>query len=134
MKAAGTRFDSVHYAADFTKHGRSMSKTLSAVLFLSVVSGCTTLDEGREAEVINSIRYDDTPCAQLISERNAVAAQHGLSSTVERTPRTESRFMGVGPFTPDLRGQETREQGLAIGQIDAMNRSITRRACASPSS
>lgn len=106
-----------------------MRKTLSLVLFLSVVSGCTTLDEGREAEVINSIRYDDTSCAQLIAERNALAARHGLSQTVQRTPRTEAMFMGVGPFIPDLRGEETRERGLAIGQIDAMNRSITRRAC-----
>ncbi|MCO6390692.1 hypothetical protein GTW25_06575 [Aliihoeflea aestuarii] len=111
-----------------------MRKTLPLVLFLSVFSGCTTLDEGREAEVINSIRYDDTPCPQLISERNALAARHGLSPAVQRTPATESRFMGVGPLIPDLRGQETREQGLAIGQIDAMNRSITRRACESQQS
>ncbi|MHB2264726.1 hypothetical protein [Aliihoeflea sp. PC F10.4] len=109
-----------------------MRKTLSLVLFLSVVSGCTTLDEGHEAEVINSIRYDDTPCPQLIAERNALATRHGLSTGVQRTPRTESRFMGVGPFIPDMRGQETREQGLAVGQIDAMNRSITRRACDAP--
>lgn len=111
-----------------------MFKTLIVTLVLTGLAACTTLDEGREAEVINSIRYDDTPCAQLIADRNALAAQHSLSANVQRTPQTESRFMGVGPLIPDLRGQDARAQGLAIGQIDAMNRSITRRACDAPAS
>lgn len=109
-----------------------MFKTLALGLIIAGLSACTTLDQGREAEVINSIRYDDTPCPQLIAERNALAARHGLPVTIERTPRTESRFMGVGPLIPDLRGEAAREQGMAIGQIDAMNRSITRRACDAP--
>lgn len=108
-----------------------MRKTVSLLLAVNLLAaaGCTTLNEGLEAEVVNSIRYDDTPCPQLISERNALAAQYGLSQTVERTPATESRFMGVGPLIPDLRAEEVRQRNLAIGQIDAMNRSLTRRAC-----
>jgi len=108
-----------------------MHKTASFVLALNLLAaaGCTTLNEGLEAEVVNSIRYDDTACPQLIGERNALAAQYGLSQTVERTPATESRFMGVGPLVPDLRGEDVRQRNLAIGQIDAMNRSLTRRAC-----
>jgi hypothetical protein len=108
-----------------------MHQTIHLVFALGLlaVSGCTTLNEGLEAEVVNSIRYDDTPCPQLIGERNALAAQYGLSQTVKRTPATESRFMGVGPLIPDLRAEEVRQRNLAIGQIDAMNRSLTRRAC-----
>lgn len=121
----------MHYAAKLKRAAQPMNKTLSVVLMLNLLAaaGCTTLNQGLEAEVVNSIRYDDTPCAQLISERNALAAQHGLSQTVQRTPATESRFMGVGPLIPDLRAEEVRQRNLAIGQIDAMNRSLTRRAC-----
>lgn len=110
-----------------------MRKTVSLLLVVHLLAaaGCTTSNEGLEAEVVNSIRYDDTPCPQLISERNALAAQYGLSQTVERTPATESRLMGVGPLIPDLRAEEVRQRNLAIGQIDAMNRSLTRRACIS---
>ncbi len=121
----------MHDAAELKSLGRFMHKfaSITLVLALATVSGCTTLNQGLEAEVVNSIRFDDTPCPQLIGARNALAVQHGLSPTVQREPASESRFMGVGPLIPDLRGEDVRARNLAIGQIDAMNRSLTRRAC-----
>ncbi len=83
----------------------------------------------QEAEVFNSIQYDTIPCADLQGRRNALAAQHGVSPDIERTPPKESTTPGFGIVLPDGRSDAERARARAIGEITAMNRSIQRRAC-----
>ena len=83
----------------------------------------------QEAEVFNSIQYDTIPCADLQGRRNALAAQHGVSPDIERTPPKESTTPGFGIMLPDGRSDAERARARAIGEITAMNRSIQRRAC-----
>ncbi len=83
----------------------------------------------QEAEVFNSIQYDTIPCADLQGRRNALAAQHGVSPDIERTPPKESTTPGFGIVLPDGRSDAERTRARAIGEITAMNRSIQRRAC-----
>lgn len=85
--------------------------------------------EQQEAEVFNSIQYDTIPCADLQGRRNALAAQHGVSPDIERTPPKESTTPGFGIVLPDGRSDAERARARAIGEITAMNRSIQRRAC-----
>ncbi|MBX9450453.1 MAG: hypothetical protein ACT6RL_12020 [Neoaquamicrobium sediminum] len=83
----------------------------------------------QEAEVFNSIQYDTIPCADLQGRRNALAAQHGVSPDIERTPPKESTTPGFGIVLPDGRSDAERARARAIGEITAMNRSMQRRAC-----
>lgn len=83
----------------------------------------------QEAEVFNSIQYDTIPCVDLQGRRNALAAQHGVSPDIERTPPKESTTPGFGIVLPDGRSDAERARARAIGEITAMNRSMQRRAC-----
>jgi hypothetical protein len=38
----------------------------------------------------------------------------------------------MGPLTPDVRSERRRKAEAARGEIDAMNRSLTRRKCVEP--
>lgn len=104
------------------------------ILVLTAVAlGCTACQNSvavqQEAEVFNSIQYDTIPCADLQGRRNALAAQHGVSPDIERTPPKESTTPGFGIMLPDGRSDAERARARAIGEITAMNRSIQRRAC-----
>lgn len=107
---------------------------MRTVLVLAAVAvGCTACQNSiavqREAEVFNSIQFDTIPCGELESRRNALAAQHGVSPDVERTPQEEFMAPGFGIVLPDGRSETERARARAIGEITAMNRSIQRRNC-----
>ena len=103
------------------------------LVIATVLSACTACQNSvavqREAEIVSSTRYDDIACDQLAAQRDALAARHGVASTVERQPQTESSTPGFGIFIPDTRGETQRAQARAIGEISAMNRSMERRRC-----
>ncbi len=104
------------------------------ILVLTAMAlGCTACQNSvavqQEAEVFNSIQYDTIPCGELQARRDALAAQHGVSPQVERTPPRESTAPGFGIVLPDGRSETERARARAIGEITAMNRSIQRRAC-----
>lgn len=97
----------------------------------AVASGCTnSVTVQREAEVYSSLHFDDIACADLVRQRNALAARHGLARDVERAPQTETSMPGIGIIVPDVRSEAEREKARAIGEITAMNKSMTRRQCA----
>ncbi len=67
------------------------------------------------------------PCDQLLAQRDGLARQYNLAVDVK--PAFSDPALGFGPFTPDIRSKPKRDRDRAIGEIDAMNRSITRRDC-----
>jgi hypothetical protein len=100
-----------------------------AAVAVSVTACQNSVAVQQEAEVFNSIQYDTIPCGELQARRNAIAAQHGVSPEIERTPPNESMTPGFGIVLPDGRSETERARARAIGEITAMNRSMQRRAC-----
>jgi hypothetical protein len=107
-----------------------MRTKLLTLIVAAACAGCTnSVAVQREAEVVASTRYDDVACGALASQRNALAARHGLATTVKREPQSQSATPGFGIFIPDGRSGEERARAMAIGEITAMNRSMERRNC-----
>jgi hypothetical protein len=94
------------------------------------LAGCASgsVASGEDANVTSSLQYDTVPCKQLVTERNALAARHGLSQDAKTV--FSSTPTGLGTVLPDMRGAHKREADQASGEIDAMNRSLVRRKCA----
>jgi hypothetical protein len=102
------------------------------VLPLIALAGCTGVAPVLDEEVVSSMNYDTTPCADLIAWRDALAASHGLPR--DTTPLVPGRrpfyvVPGAGTMVPDMRTPWTRERSRAIGEIKAMDGSIERRQC-----
>lgn len=96
-----------------------------------IVAGCGNSIVERQDEVVASaLPYDSVPCDTLFMHRDALAAQYGLP--LDAKPVFVSQVYGVGPLTPDVRSEHRRKAEAARGEIDAMNRSMTRRKCDAP--
>ncbi|MEO3999840.1 hypothetical protein [Mesorhizobium sp. CAU 1732] len=107
-----------------------MRTILVTLIVAAACAGCTnSVAVQREAEVVASTNYDNVACGALASQRNALAARHGLATNVVRQPQSQSATPGFGVFIPDGRSAEERAKAVAIGEITAMNRSMQRRNC-----
>ncbi|UVK43481.1 hypothetical protein BPNPMPFG_005282 [Mesorhizobium sp. AR07] len=97
-----------------------------------VAAGCagSSLAERQDADIQSSLQYDTVPCNQLLARRNGLAQQYHLSAQAK--PKFSNPAMGFGPFIPDMRSKAERDTDKATGEMDAMNRSIDRRACGQP--
>lgn len=110
-----------------------MSWKLMAMASCLAVAGCVggnSMSERQDEDVQSSLRYDDVPCDQLLAQRDGLARQYNLAVDVK--PTFSDPALGFGPFTPDIRSKSKRDRDRAIGEIDAMNRSIVRRDCGRP--
>ncbi len=97
----------------------------------AAVTGCSnSVTVQREAEVYSSLPFDKVACADLVRQRDALAARHGLARDVERQSQKETSIPGIGIIVPDIRSSTERDKARAIGEITAMNKSMTRRQCA----
>lgn len=96
------------------------------------ITGCAgnSMAERQDANVQSSLQYDSVPCDRLLAQRNGLAQRYRLSRDAK--PSFSNPGVGLGPFTPDFRSKTQRDIEKASGQIDAMNRSITRRECGKP--
>jgi hypothetical protein len=100
--------------------------TLSAVCI--AVSGCAnSIVEDQDRNVASSLPYDRVQCEALLTQRNQLAQRYNLP--VNAKPVFTDQPMGLGPFIPDVRSSRRRDVERASGEIDAMNRSLTRRKC-----
>lgn len=106
----------------------NIGRILLLPLILAATACGGTRSAVEDASVISSTRYDDVPCAQLVAQRNDLAARFGLARNVER-PSFEGRRAGLGVIMPDLRSETTRQQDQAVYMVHAMSRSIERRNC-----
>jgi hypothetical protein len=94
-------------------------------LLLSLsLAGCgSTVTASHMEEAVDSIIYDKIACADLIRQRNELADSNGLARDVKYVP------LGADAFTIDFRSSAEKQKAKATAQIDAINRSLTRRAC-----
>jgi hypothetical protein len=98
------------------------------------LTACADMVGNTNREVVSSIQFDDVPCKELISERNALVARYGSPDALP-----EGRKPGERPYlkqeplgmflAPDFRGGKQLEARKALGRIDAMNHSLQRRQC-----
>lgn len=109
-----------------------MRSGIAATTLCLVLAGCgeTSMASRQEQNVTSSLQYDAVACAPLISQRNALAANYGLSQDAKGSMTAGPT--GFAPFIPDYRSQKQQDSDRAAGQIDAMNRSLIRRACIKP--
>ncbi|MET3662186.1 hypothetical protein [Aquamicrobium ahrensii] len=114
-----------------------MSRLVAAARFCGVagigvmLAGCgNSLTERQDQAVASALPYDSVPCETLFMHRDALAAQYGLPQNAR--PVFVRQPYGMGPLTPDVRSERRRKTEAARGEIDAMNRSLTRRKCAAP--
>lgn len=94
-----------------------------------LAGGCvdSSLATREDEDIVSSLQFDDVPCTQLITQRNQLAQRYGLGQDAK--PAFVDSPAGFGPFLPDVRSKKQQDIQKASGQIDAMNRSLTRRAC-----
>lgn len=96
-----------------------------------IVAGCGNSIVERQDEVVASaLPYDSVSCDTLFMHRDTLAAQYGLP--LDARPVFVRQPYGMGPLTPDVRSERRRKAEAARGEIDAMNRSLTRRKCVEP--
>ncbi|MVA98821.1 hypothetical protein GN330_16360 [Nitratireductor sp. CAU 1489] len=99
------------------------------------VAGCSSLSSGLDDEIVSSLQFDQIPCERLVAERDALAAEHGDPATLDPGEKPGARPAlvptGFGTLVPDARSRDTKEHRKALGRIEAMDRSITRRECRS---
>ncbi len=96
-----------------------------------MLAGCgNSLTERQDQAVASALPYDSVPCETLFMHRDALAAQYGLPRDAK--PVFVQQPYGTGPLTPDIRSEHRRKAETARGEIDAMNRSLTRRKCEAP--
>lgn len=97
---------------------------VSASAFAALIlAACGTVTTSHRDEAVNSIIFDETPCAELIQQRNSLADANGLARDVKYLPSDG------GAMSFDLRSQSAREQASVIARVDAMNHSLMRRSC-----
>lgn len=106
----------------------------AAMALACLAGGCSDMVGHTNSEVISSIQFDDVPCKELISQRNALVSRYGSPDALP-----EGRKPGERPYlkqeplgvfiAPDFRNKNELEARKALGRIDAMNHSIDRRQC-----
>ncbi len=109
-----------------------MTRRALLLLPFLALAGCTGVAPVLEEEMVSSMGFDSTPCADLVAWRDALARSHGLpqnTSTLVPGRRPFYVLPGAGPLVPDTRTPWTRERSRAIGEIKAMDGSIERRQC-----
>lgn len=101
----------------------------AALLLCLLVAGCgaNSLAAGEDSDVQSSLQYDKVACGPLLSQRNALARRYGLPQDAK--PVFSDLPTGFGTVVPDIRSTQQRDKQAAAGEIDAMNRSLTRRQC-----
>ena len=111
---------------------------IAALVFLTVLAAslgaCADMAGNTNSEVVSSIRFDNVPCKDLISQRNALVAQYGSPDTLPEGHKPGERpylkHEPLGMFiAPDFRGRKELDTRKALGRIDAMNHSLDRRQC-----
>ncbi len=102
----------------------------AALLLCLLVAGCgaNSLAAREDSDVQSSLQYDKVACASLLSQRNALAQRNNLP--LDAKPTFTNVPTGFGTVVPDIRSSSQRAAQKAAGEIDAMNRSMTRRQCA----
>jgi len=106
-----------------------MKKSIMLVAAFGL-SACQPIAIALDDEIMSSTRFDHLSCGALISHRDAEASRLGVAPDAEVDYTTFNKWNSAIPFfgaLPDLRSQAARERGLAIGRIEAMNRSHARR-------
>jgi hypothetical protein len=98
------------------------------------LTACADMVGNTNREVVNSTQFDDVPCKELISQRNALVARYGSPDALPEGQKPGERpylkHEPLGAFlAPDFRSQSQLETRKALGRIDAMNHSIERRQC-----
>jgi hypothetical protein len=98
------------------------------------LGGCADISSSANSEVVNSIRFDDVPCKQLVTQRNALVAQYGSPDALPEGQKPGERpylkHEPLGMFVaPDFRDKKELDARKQLGRIDAMNHSIERRQC-----
>lgn len=101
-------------------------KRLALLLLAIPLGGCTTYSQGVDSEVFSSRPYDLAPCAQVVRERDALAAQYPNLPDDREERRAMGGFVGV---VPDYRSQQEKDLRAVKGKLDAMDRAIERRGC-----
>ncbi len=111
---------------------------IAALAFLAALivplGACVDMAGNTNAEVVNSTQFDNTPCKQLVSQRNALVAQYGSPDALPEGQKLGERpylkHEPLGMFVaPDFRSRKELDTRKALGRIDAMNHSIERRQC-----
>jgi hypothetical protein len=108
---------------------------LAAVAALATsLAACADMVGNTNREVVNSIQFDNVPCKELISQRNALVARYGSPDALPEGQKPGERpylkHEPLGMFlAPDFRGKEQLDTRRALGRIDAMNHSLLRRQC-----
>ncbi|MBD0416666.1 hypothetical protein [Oryzicola mucosus] len=98
------------------------------LLLAASLSACTTYSQGVDSEVYSSRPYDLAPCAEVVRERDALAAQYPNLPP----DRTERRALGAFATIPDFRSAQEKEMRAIKGKLSAMDRAIERRGCRNP--
>ena len=112
-----------------------MPKALKLLAWAAIPAVCAacSVSQAWDDDVFSSIAYDEVACAELLGQRDRLAARHGLASDYRRgegdLPPPAILSGGFGAYVPDLRGSTRREVDRARGMISAMNGSIARRGC-----
>lgn len=105
----------------------------SLVVVAGALAGCTNLSGGLDDEIVSSLHFDQIPCDRLVAERDALAAEHGEPDALDPGEKPGARPAllptGFGTLVPDARGRNAKQHRKALGRIEAMDRSITRREC-----
>ena len=91
--------------------------------FAIALAGCGTVTDSHDKEAVNSIVFDDVPCAELIRERNRLADAGGVPRDAKYLPE------GEGALSFDFRSAKERDKARATARVAAMNHSLVRRAC-----
>jgi len=103
---------------------RSYLDLFGWLLLSLTLAGCnSTVTASHMAEAVDSIVFDDIACPDLLSQRNQLADSNGLPRDVKYVP------LGTAAFSIDFRSSSEKEKAKATARIDAMNRSLKRRAC-----
>lgn len=91
------------------------------------------MSQAEDSDAISSLRFDGVDCAELIAERDQLAARFGVAVDYRRGPDDAELPVavasGFGWIQPDTRNTQRREYDRAKGLISAMNGSIIRRRC-----
>jgi hypothetical protein len=121
--------------AEALRSGIRLAASLIGIAGLAgSLAGCADMAANTNSEVVSSIRFDNTPCNQLISQRNALVAQYGSPDALPEGQKPGERpylkHEPLGMFlAPDFRSKSELERRKELGRIDAMNHSIERRQC-----
>lgn len=111
----------------------SLNARTLITLLPGLLCACTSISSGLDAEVVSSMHYDGLRCEELVARRNSLAARHGEPELLEGGDKPGGRSAmlppGLGTLLPDARSSDTKERRKALGEIEAMDRSIKRRDC-----